>query len=93
MNLIIVDDPVDVELGQSGHHQVFLIAGDEVTVDGELHGGGVMSLTEHRVHPDASTRSQPGGTLGSALNPPFIDTLQEGQVHSVPNPLILVQFK
>jgi len=46
-----VDDPVDIELGCSRDHQVPLMAGDEVAVDGELHGGGAVRLPVHSIHP------------------------------------------
>lgn len=93
MNLVIMDDPVDVELRCSSHHQVLLLTGDEVTVDGELHGGGVMGLTEHCIHPDSSAGSQPGRVRNTGISPkslplhihyspkshptPFTYTLQE----------------
>lgn len=50
-----MDDPVHEELRRPGHHQVLLLAGDEVTVDGKLHRGGSVSLSVHRVHRGGET--------------------------------------
>lgn len=50
-----MDDPVHEELRRPGHHQVLLLAGDEVAVDGKLHRGGSVSLSVHRVHRGGDT--------------------------------------
>lgn len=53
--LDIVDDPVHEQLRRPGHHQVLLLAGNEVAVDRKLDRGWSVSLSVHSVHRGGDT--------------------------------------
>ena len=48
-----MNDSVDIELRSSCNHQVFLLVGYKVAVDGELYCSGRVGLPVNSIHPNS----------------------------------------